>query len=98
MLNFERIFEKGGVYIKKSAYFQFPTPTKAALRLLQWELPLITIWAIAVLLILLRDYTSDPVGASHFFIDCIEYILASLTLSCISAIFLDLFLREKKRD
>jgi len=97
MLNSERIFKKGGVHIKKTAFFQFPTPNKAAIRLLQWELPLIMLWALALLLILLRDYPSDPVGASHAFMDCIEYILASLTLSCISAVFIDLLLREREK-
>ena len=97
MLNFERIFGKGGVHIKKIKSFHIPTPTKAAIRLLQWELPLIMLWSLALLLILHRDYPSDPVGASHTFMDCAEYILASLTLSCISAVFIDLLIREPGR-
>ena len=97
MLNYERKCKKGGSRIKKFIFFKIPTPKKIAIRLLQWELPLIMVWSLTILLILLRDYPSDPVGASHTFMDCAEYILASLTLTCISAIFLDLLHREKDR-
>ena len=97
MLNFERICVKGGVFMKKFIFSKLPMPKKIALRLLQWELPLIMIWSLAILLALLRDYPSDPIGASHTFMDCAEYILASLTLTCISAIFLDLLHRERDK-
>lgn len=97
MPNFERICERGGVHIKKIAFFPFPTPKKVALRLLQWQLPIIMLWALAILLTLLRDYPSDPLGASHTFMDCVEYILASLVLSCISAVFADLIEREREK-
>ncbi len=96
MPNFEKICEKGGVYIKKFVFFRIPTPKKIAIRILQWQLPLIMLWALAILLILLRDYPIDPVGASHTFMDCAEYILASLTISCISAVFADLVARERE--
>ena len=69
---------------------------KSALRVLQWELPLILLWAVAMLVILLRDYSADPVGASHHFMDCVEYIGVSLVLSVATAVFLDLILREGK--
>ena len=97
MLNFGRICERGGVSIKKFIFSEIPIPKKIAIRLLQWELPLIMIWSLAILLTLLRDYPSDPVGASHTFMDCAEYILASLTLTCISVIFLDLLHRERDK-
>ncbi len=98
MPNSERICEKGGVHIRKFTSFQIPTPKKITIRLLQWQLPIIMIWALAILLILLRDYPSDPVGASHTFMDYVEYILASLTISCISAVFIDLLYREREKD
>jgi hypothetical protein len=89
--------QKGGIHIRKMPSFQIPMPKRITLRLLQWQLPIIMIWALAILLILLRDYPSDPVGASHTFMDCAEYILASLTLSSISAVFVDLWCRVKEQ-
>ena len=97
MLNFEKTCRKGGSPIKKFIFFKIPMPKKIAIRLLQWELPLIMLWALAILISLMRDYPSDPIGASHTFMDCAEYILASLTLTCISAIFLDLLHRDGER-
>lgn len=56
------------------------------------------LWAVAILIVLLRDYQSDPLGAAHTFMDCIEYVTASLTLTCISAIFVDLLHRDREKD
>ena len=84
--------------MKKRSRFSFPTPMKLSLRILQWELPLIMLWSVALLIVLLRDYPTDPLGASHTFVDCVEYIGASLVLSCMTAVLTDLILREKKRE
>ena len=69
-----------------------------AVRILQWELPLILIWALAMFISLLRDYSTDPLGASHTFMDCVEYIGAALVLSCMTAVLADLILREQKEQ
>ena len=74
----------------------FPTPQKLALLVLQCELPMILLWAVALFVQLLMDYPTDALGASHTFADCIEYIGASLVLSLITSIFADLILREKQ--
>lgn len=70
---------------------------KLSLRVLQWELPLIMLWSVALLILLLRDYPSDPVRASHAFVDCMEYVGASLVLSFATAVVSDLILREGKQ-
>ena len=74
-----------------------PRPMKLSLLVLQWELPLIMLWSVALLIVLLRDYPTDPLGASHAFMDCVEYIGASLVLSCMTAVLTDLILREGQR-
>ena len=71
-----------------------PRPMKQSLRVLQWELPMIMLWAVALLVVLLRDYAADPLGATHTFVDCMEYVGASLVLSFFTAILTDLILRE----
>ena len=82
-------------FLRKIRAGTLPHPHKSALRVLQWELPLIMIWAVALLIVLLRDYPKDPLGAAHRFMDCAEYIGVSLVLSVATAVFLDLILREK---
>ncbi len=84
--------------MKKASLYPIPTPMKLSVRILQWELPLIMLWAVALLVQLFCDYPTDPIGASHRFFDCIEYIGASLVLSCITAILTDLILRERQKD
>lgn len=96
MSDFGKIFIKKGGIMKKTNLFLIPMPMKLSLRILQWELPLIMLWAVAMLVSLLCDYPQDPIGASHTFIDCIEYIGAALVLSCITAILSDLILREQQ--
>ncbi len=54
------------------------------------------LWAVAMFVRLLCDYPLDPIGASHTFMDCVEYIGAALVLSCITAILTDLILREQQ--
>ena len=50
----------------------------------------------ALLIVLLRDYPVDPLRAAHQFVDCVEYIGASLVLSVATAVVTDLILREGK--
>ncbi len=82
--------------MKKAKLFPIPIPMKLSVRVLQWELPLIMLWAVAMFVCLLCDYPQDPIGASHMFIDCVEYIGAALVLSCITAVLSDLILREQQ--
>ena len=85
-------------FLKNIRSEMFPRPHRSVLRVLQWELPLIMLWAVAMLIILLRDYPEDPLGAAHHFMDCAEYIGVSLVLSIATAVFFDLILRESQRD
>ena len=82
--------------MKKPNRFSIPIPMKLSVRILQWELPLIMLWTVAMFVCLLCDYPQDPIGASHTFIDCVEYIGAALVLSCITSILSDLILREQQ--
>lgn len=82
--------------MQKKFFKKFPTPKKLALRVLQCELPIIFLWTVALFVWLLQNYPTDPLGASHTFADCIEYIGASLVLSLITAVFADLILRENE--
>ena len=82
--------------MKKRIQTAIPRPMKLSVRILQWELPLIMLWAVALLIVLLRDYPVDPLRAAHKFVDCAEYIAASLVLSVATAVVTDLILREGK--
>lgn len=95
MQQFAILFMKGAFFLQKHILKHLPTPKKLALHILQCELPVILLWAIALFVRLLQDYQADPLGASHDFADCIEYIGASLVLSLMTAIFADLVLREQ---
>ena len=82
--------------MQKHILKHFPAPKKLAVRVLQCELPVILLWAVVLFVRLLQNYPTDPLGASHAFADCIEYIGASLVLSLITAVFADLVLREQQ--
>ena len=82
--------------MKNMKRIAIPKPMKLSVQILQWELPLIMLWAVALLIILLRDYPVDPLRAAHQFVDCAEYIGASLVLSVATAVVTDLILREGK--
>ena len=82
--------------MKKRIQNALPKPMKLSVQILQWELPLIMLWAVALLIVLLRDYPVDPLRAAHKFMDCVEYIGASLVLSFATAVVTDLILREGK--
>ena len=85
--------------MKKTKKIGLPRPMPLALRILQWELPLIMLWSVALLITLLQNYSADPLGAAHEFMDSVEYIGASLVLSCMTAVMTDLILREgRKRE
>lgn len=93
----EKDASKESFDMKKRKQIRLPRPMPLALRILQWELPLIMLWSVALLITLLQSYSSDPLGASHAFMDSVEYIGASLVLSCMTAVLADLILREQQK-
>ena len=82
--------------MKKPSPISIPKPMELPLRVLQWELPLIMLWSVALLVLLLQNYPVDPVRATRNFMNCLEYIGASLVLSVATAVISDLILREGK--
>ena len=79
----------------KKKKWAIPYPSKRAFYLLQWHLPVILVWSVALLVTFLSDYRIDPKGAGYYYPALLEYITSSLVLSLILAIVLDLWDRER---
>ncbi len=79
----------------KQKKLRIPFPRGSALRLLQWQLPVILLWSVAVLISFLTDYRIDPTGAGYYYPALLEYITSSLVISLLFAIVADLTDRER---
>lgn len=81
--------------MKKNS-LRIPFPKRSALRILQWELPIILLWAVALLVSFLTDFQADPTGASFYYPALVEYITSSLVIALLFAILADLTERERE--
>ena len=80
-----------------SRFPSLPKPQKIAVRVLQWELPLIMLWSVILLVCLQQDAQTDPVGAYINFVYAMESVSVSLVLSAFTAFLADLLAREAEK-
>lgn len=92
----ERILPLPGqtAHIMKHKSVHFPIPEAKAVQILLAELPVILIFAVALLVSYLNDRAIDPVGSAYYYAELLQYIVASLVITTATTLVADLIVRE----